>query len=228
MTRERRIHAGVLVLIGLAALNHSARADGVTGLYVGGSIGKAKISSDYAAYQDSLEAGVAGFGTLDFTDVTLQNRKTAWWFNTGYMAWPYLGIDLSYLHLGEMFNQVFGTYTPDGGTSAPVDATTRLRSQGPALGLLFRLPLLENFDVNFRVADYYARTTLTNILNYTTYTTTEQKSNGSSLLLGLGTSYSFLGHWSARVDYLYVHQAGDSATGKYSAAMLAVGAAYTF
>ena len=35
-------------------------------------------------------------------------------------------------------------------------------------------------------------------------------------------------HWVARLDYLRVQHAGDSATGKYNAGMLAVGASYTF
>jgi len=49
------------------------------------------------------------------------------------------------------------------------------------------------------------------------------------LLAGLGVSYVFAGHWSARLDYLRIEQAGDAATtGKYTAAMLAAGASYTF
>jgi opacity protein-like surface antigen len=46
---------------------------------------------------------------------------------------------------------------------------------------------------------------------------------------GLGVSYVIAGHWSARLDYLRIEHAGDGATtGKYNAAILAVGASYTF
>jgi hypothetical protein len=31
----------------------------------------------------------------------------------------------------------------------------------------------------------------------------------------------FAGHWSARLDYLRIDDAGDSTTGKYTAAILA-------
>jgi opacity protein-like surface antigen len=212
----------------LLALNHAARAEGVSGLYVGGSVGIAKFAADNSAYQTQLQTGVAGYGALDFTSASLHDRKTAWWVNTGYMAWPFIGFDASYLHFGELYNQVTGTFTQNAGTPIFVGAATRLRSEGPALGLLFRLPMAEGFDLNLRLADYYGRTTLTNILNAATYSTTEQTANRSSLLAGLGASYVFAGHWSARLDYLRVQQAGDSATGKYNAAMLSLGASYTF
>ena len=211
----------------LVALNQ-AHAEGLEGLYVGGSVGIAKFATDNTAYQTQLQSSVAGFGALDFTSASLHDRKTAWWVNTGYMVLPFVGIDASYLHLGEYYNQVNGTFTQNGGTPLSVGAATRLRSAGPALGVLFRLPLAESFDLNFRLADYYGRTTLTNILNAATYTTAVQTANRSSLLGGLGASYFFLGHWSARLDYLRVQHAGDSATGRYNAGILAVGASYTF
>ena len=229
MTLERRIQSGFLLLMALFALKQAACADGLTGLYIGGSVGVAKIATDTAAYQNELEGQVAGFGILEFTSAALEDRKTAWWVNTGYMAWRFVGIDASYLHLGELYYQAFGTYTPDGGAAQSVGATTRLKSQGPALGLLFQLPLLENFNLNLRIADYYARTTLTNILTLpSSYTPTVQTANASSLLVGLGASYTFAGHWSARLDYLRVERAGDSTTGKYNASYLALGASYNF
>jgi hypothetical protein len=215
-------------LAALLAFNTLAHAD-MTGLYVGASVGVAKIQTDNAAYQTELQSEINGFGSLVFTSASLEDRKTAWWVNTGYMAWPYVGIDASYLHLGELYNEVNGTYTSIFGATQSVGAATRLRSEGPALGLLFRLPLVENFDLNFRIADYYSRATLTNILNAATYTTTVQSANGSSLLLGVGAAYSFLGHWSARLDYLRIEHAGDSATvGTFNAGMVSAGVSFTF
>ena len=225
----RRVHPGILISILLGGLAQPALADGISGLYLGGSGGVAKIGCDNSAYQTQLQNAVAGFGNLDFTSASLRDRKPAWWANVGYMPWPYVGIDASYLHLGEMYNQVNGTFTANDGTSHSVGAATRLSSKGPALGLLFRLPLAESLDVNLRVADYYARSTLTNILNAASYSTTIQTSNRSTLLAGLGVSYVFLGHWSARLDYLRIEHAGDSnTTGRYNAGILAAGASYTF
>jgi opacity protein-like surface antigen len=229
MQLKRGIHPGILLFVALAGLGQSALADGVSGLYLGGSAGVAKIAYDNSSFQTQLQQGIEGFGTLDFTSAELHDRKTAWWANAGYMMWPYVGIDLSYLHLGELYNQVNGTFMANDGTTNSVGAATRVSSKGPALGLLFRLPLTESLDVHLRVADYYARTTLTNIVNAVSYSTTIETSNRSSLLAGLGVSYVFAGHWSARLDYLRIEHAGDdTTTGKYNAGMLAVGASYTF
>jgi opacity protein-like surface antigen len=229
MTIGCKVHHQILFLLALTVINAPARADGIGGVYVGGSVGKAKIAYDNSAFQTQLQGAVSAFGTLDFTSASLQDRKTAWWANVGYMAWPYVGIDASYLHLGESYNQVNGTFTANDGTSNFAGAATRVSSKGPALGLLFQLPLMENLNVNVRVADYYARTTLTNIINAAMYTTTIQRSNRSSLLAGLGVSYVFAGHWSARLDFLRIEHAGDSATtGKYNAGLLTAGASYTF
>lgn len=228
MTEQQRIHGILILLAALGTFNQPALADGISGLYLGVSAGLAKFDYDNSAFQTQLQNEAAGFGTLNFTSAELHDRKTAWWANAGYMAWPFVGIDASYLHLGELYNQVNGTAVANDGTTNPLGAATRLSSKGPALGLLFRLPLGENLDVHLRVADYYARTTLTNILNAASYTTTIQTANRSTLLAGLGVSYVFEGHWSARLDYLRVEHAGDSATGKYDAGVLAVGASYTF
>jgi opacity protein-like surface antigen len=225
----RRVRLGSLILILLGGLARPAFAEGISGLYLGGSGGLAKIDYDNSAYQTQLQNAVAGFGTLDFSSASLHDRKTAWWANVGYMASPFVGIDASYLHLGELYNQVNGSFVANDGTTHSVGAATRVSSKGPALGLLFRLPLAESLDINLRVADYYARTTLTNILNAASYSTTIQTANRSTLLAGLGVSYVFLGHWSARLDYLRIEHAGDNATtGRYNASILAAGASYTF
>jgi opacity protein-like surface antigen len=218
----------ILLLVCFAAVEEPVLADGIEGLYVGVGAGVAKIATDNSAYQVAVQNSIAGLGTLNYSSASLHDRKTALWANVGYMAWPYIGIDVSYLHLGELYNQVKGTFVGNDGTSTFVGAATRLASQGPAVGLLFRVPVSENFALNLRVADYYARTKLINILNSTGYLTTTETASKSSLLAGLGASYVFAGHWSARLDYLRIQHAGDSATGTYNAGILALGASYTF
>ncbi len=221
---------GTAVLLGLIVLGHAARADEVSGVFIGGSVGRARIEANNALYQSQLESSIEGEGSLIFTKSSLSNRNTAWWADTGYMVWPYVGVEVSYLHFGKLRNQVAGSYTPTGGTSEYVYAATFLSSDGPAVGLLFRLPLIENLDINFRLADYYSHTTLTNpLIAGASVGTTKQTANGSSLLVGVGGAYTFAGHWSAKLDYLRVNQAGNSSTTmKYDVGMLSVGVSYTF
>ena len=218
-----------VILFGATLLGQSVRAGDVGGVYVGGSIGSARIDTNNALYQMQLESQSASYGALIFTKAALSKRNTAWWVNAGYMVWPYVGFEASYLHFGELHNQLVGTYTQTGGTAESVYASTMLRSAGPALGMLLRLPLLDRLDVNFRLADYYARTSLENILVLNTTTAPKETANSSSLLLGLGAAYTFAGHWSAKLDYVRVSHAGNSTSVvKYNVDMLAAGISYTF
>jgi hypothetical protein len=221
------LRCALIILFATAA--RAGRAADISGLYIGASGGVAQIDTNNDLYESILQQSVAGAGTLDFTSTTLHKRKAAWWVNTGYMAWPYVGFEASYLDFGDLYNQAIGTFTPTGGTAETVGAATRIRSQGPALGMLFRLPLTENFDVNFRAADYYSKTTLLNILNTKTYTTGMSTVSQSSLMAGVGAAYTIAGHWSARIDYLRVQKAGSSTKAVvYNVDMAALGFAYTF
>jgi opacity protein-like surface antigen len=229
-----RLNSGAIgrslaILAAMAAFGRTAPAADLSGLYIGGDVGRAQIDANNALYQAELEGSVEGQGSLDFTKASLSKRHTAWWADTGYMVWPSVGIDLSYFHFGQLSNQVSGTYTPVEGGKESVYAATSLSSAGPALGVLVRLPLLENFDVNLRLADYYGRTRLTNAVIAVSASTAKETANSSSLLLGVGAAYTFYGHWSAKLDYTRVDQAGNSTkVVKYDVDMLSVGVNYAF
>jgi hypothetical protein len=219
----------VVIMFGFAALGQTGRANDISGLYVGGNVGLARIDYDNALYQKEIESAIAGTGTLDFTNASLRKRNAAWWVDAGYMVSPYVGIEADYLHFGALYNHVAGKYTSTAGSTESVIAATSVRSDGPALGLIFRLPLTESFDISLRLADYYGRTTLVNTLDAATYSTSRETANTSSLLVALGAAYTFAGHWSARIDYFRVNQAGNSSTVvKYSVDMATVGLSFTY
>jgi opacity protein-like surface antigen len=214
---------------GLFLLGQQVRADDdVNGFFVGGNVGRAPIETNNTEYQTALEASAAGSGSLVFTKAALAKRDIAFSVDTGFMFMPYLGVEASYIRFGRVSNQLAGSYAGTDGTSESVYAATMLQSRGPALGLLFRLPLLENVDVNFRLADYYAHTELTSTLIAAQHTTGTVTSNSSSLLAGAGFSYVFAGHWLAKLDYLRVNQAGNDKTMKYDIGMACAGVAYAF
>lgn len=219
----------ILLLVAVIALGRTARAEDFNGLYIGGSVGRAQIGTNNALFQSEIASSVASSGSLDFTKAALSKRSTAWWTYTGYMLGPYVGIEASYVHFGRLRNQVWGTYTPTGGTLESVHATTLLRSDGPALGFVFRLPLTDGLDLDFRLADYYGHTRLAYGLSAAQSTATRGTANSSSLLLGMGAAYTFAGHWSAKLDYMRIDRAGNSTTVvRYNIDMLAVGMSYTF
>ena len=226
MTSKLRCVIALVALLGAAAVAHGQE---LGGLYLGGSAGRAQLGYDNTRYANQQSTIAAPFGKLDWTSESLHKRADAWWINAGYLRWRYVAVEASYLHLGELTYRTAGTFTPTGAKAEKVEATTSVLSRGPALALLLRVPVAESLDLNLRVGDYYARTTLENGLQVTQYNVTRTSASGSSLLLGAGASYLFGGHWSARLDYLHVSGAGDSAiTGKYSVGALTAGASYAF
>ncbi len=232
--QSKRTESGVLgVICGLlaaaaAATGGAVRAEDLSGLYLGGNLARAEMSYDTSAYEGQLMTEATnGLQTLTFTNAALQERSSAWWADVGYMRWPHVGIEASYLHLGELTYYSSGTLTPPTQT---LTATTSLKSRGPALALVLRLPLAESFDLNLRLGDYYGRTTLANGYALAgSYAVTPQSTSTSSLLVGVGAAYTIAGHWSAHLDYLRINQAGDSTTvGKYNATLASAGLSYTF
>lgn len=220
---------GLSLAVGLLLLGQQTRADDdAGGFFVGGNVGHAPIDTNNTEYQTALEASASGSGSLVFTKAALAKRDIAFSVDTGFMFMPYVGVEASYFRFGRVSNQLAGSYVGTDGTSEYVYAATMLQSRGPALGLLFRLPLLENVDVNFRLADYYAHTELTSTLIAAEHTSGTVTSNSSSLLAGIGLSYTFAGHWLAKLDYLRVNQAGNDKTMKYDIGMASAGVAYAF
>lgn len=217
-----------IMSLGLASGSHARADDDGSGFFVGGDVGRAPIAANNALYQSQLEASASGSGSLLFTKASLSKRDVAWSFDSGYMLWPYVGLEASYFHFGRVSNQLAGSFVPMDGTSEYVYAATLLESRGPALGLLFRLPLIESLDVDFRLADYYGHTTLTNTLIAAEHTSGTVTSNSSSLLAGIGMAYTFDGHWLAKLDYLHIGQAGSDTTMKYSIGMVSAGITYAF
>jgi len=218
----------VIMSTGLMLGSPASADDEGGGFFVGGNVGRAPIETNNTSYQSQLAASASGDGSLVFTKASLSKRDIAWSFDSGYMFLPYLGVEASYLRFGRVSNKLAGSFLPTDGTSEYVYAATLLESWGPALGLLFRLPLVENVDVNFRLADYYGHTTLTDTLIAAEHTSGTVTSNSSSLLAGVGLAYTFEGHWLAKLDYLHIGQAGSDKTMKYSIGMVSAGIAYAF
>jgi hypothetical protein len=65
MTKQNTVH-GILILLMLTAFIGPALADGISGLYIGGSAGLAKIEYDNSVYQTLLQNEVAGIWNPGF------------------------------------------------------------------------------------------------------------------------------------------------------------------
>jgi hypothetical protein len=220
----------VTIILGGTTYANISRADASSGVYMGGSYGRAENLYDTDFVDGQYQHAATGAGEiLRFTSSSVQRWSNAWWANAGYMISPYFGIDAAFMHLGELTHSAAGPVKTLAG-NVPFNDSMTVTSHGPALSLLVRLPLLDSFAVDMRVGDYYGKTSLT-VASYfrSKYTQTPFTHSGSSLLASVGGAYSFAGHWSIRLDYLRVNDAGNSSNvGTYSVNMAAAGVTFTF
>lgn len=216
----------------LVCISHgkTVRADGLSGAYIGASVGRERNSYDTAFVDDIYEHAATEVGDeLKFTARSVNRLDTMWWVYTGYMFTPNVGLDAGFMHLGEL-TYLASANLEAGSATKPAAINATLSSHGPALSLLLRLPLTERWDVNMRLGDYYGKSQLVTGLNFNSkFTASPESSSGSSLLVTAGTAYGFAGHWTVRVDYLRVNQAGNgSTTGKYDVNAVAAGITFIF
>jgi opacity protein-like surface antigen len=218
-----------IMLVG-ATLDEKVLADEMSGAYLGGNFGRARNSYGTGFIDSEIENAATGAGdTVNLTAKSIRRMSDAWWVNTGYFLTPYVGIDAAFLHIGEIKYVAVGTLTSSSG-SGSISTTNEITSHGPALSLILRLPIAESLEADLRVGDYYGKATLDNTLTVGADSEfTPSSKSGSSLLIGVGASYTIEGHWSIRLDYLRVNQTGDSDTvGKFSVNLATAGVSYTF
>jgi len=226
---------GVVVLLsalGLltVSLEETAFAEALSGAYLGGNFGRAQNTYDTAFMDDQIKGAAAASGdTVVFTNSSVQKMSDAWWIDAGYLFTPFFGIDAAFFHLGEIKYVATGTVTTSSGNQ-PITTPNEVTSHGPALSLILRLPLTESFAANLHVGDYLGKATWENTLSSSSKSSTAAQSNtGSSLLAGVGASYTAWGHWSFRLDYLRANHTGSNNTvGTFSVNLATAGVSYTF
>jgi opacity protein-like surface antigen len=221
---------GIAIILGAAASPRIASADDLRGVFVGGNFGRSRNDYDVNALDGQYRQVAVNAGdTLTFTSTPLQRNGNAWWVDAGDMVWPFVGIEAAFVHLGELTHRASGTLKSTAAND-PITTTASLSSVGPALALVFRVPLAEAVDVNLRVGDYLGKSTLRTALDINSvYTPGTQGSRSSSLLAGLGVAYTFAGHWSLRLDYLRINKAGDGKTvDHFNVNLASAGVAFTF
>ncbi len=229
MNMKRYALSILLVATGCGLATTSARAQQAEGWYVGGNFGRSTLHYDTSVYEHYIESLANSQESLKFTSTKVERRANAWWADAGYMRWSHVGIELDFLHLGELTYHGQATLTTVGRPNRSLVAMTDVSSRGPALTLRGRVPLADGLDLNLRLGDYYGRTATTRGYAIGTfYQPTTKTSTVSSLLLGAGLSYSLDHHWSLHADYLHVNQTGDSNTGRFNVDLASAGVSYTF
>jgi len=222
-------HAFLLTTV-FAMAEQSATADDLSGAYVGGNFGRAKNSYDTGFVDSQISSGATSAGdTLDIMKRSTTRYSDFWSADVGYFFAPYIGVEAAFLHVGQVRYISVGSLI-NSASNDSLETTTEVTSHGPALSLIFRLPLAEAFEADIRLGDYLGKTTFDNDVSVGANSSfISPSSSSSSLLVGAGAAYSIAGHCSFRLDYLRIQQAGSSDTGgKFNVNVMTVGLSYTF
>lgn len=206
-----------------------AWADENSALYFGGNFGRARNGYDtnMLDVQYSQEAASAG-DTLSLSSRSWQRLSDVWWLNTGYLFTPYVGLDVAFLHAGQIKYLSAGSLLV-GSKNESFGTVEEASSHGPALSIIGRLPLTERWEANLRVGDYFGKATFRSALSLNANNSIVVASKSTSaLLVGAGTAYALGQHWSVRLDFLHINKTGNTDTGKFNIDMATAGISFTF
>jgi opacity protein-like surface antigen len=194
------------LLITFAAVPHAWAAED-SGFYLDASAVRAVRTLDRSGLDAALTNAVSSQagGTLALDGSTVQRDAATWTAGVGYRASTYFAVEVSYLDLGHLWYTGSGIETFPAG---PISLTTVLdvTSKGPALDVVGILPLLEGLEVGVRAGAFEGKTT-TDFSNTTSngVVAGSMSKTTTSLLVGVGASYAFSGHWAAQIQLLHLN-----------------------
>jgi opacity protein-like surface antigen len=141
----------VCLLFSLPGGNTAVAAEGTW--YVGGGIGDAQ--GDVSARD--FESGLADAG-YTVSDVTLKEDGSGWKFFAGYMFNEYIGLQLSFVDLGDLESEFTASVPPDQ-IDALLETGARLlpgRGRGMVADVVFEYPASEKFTLYATLGMFYA------------------------------------------------------------------------
>jgi len=204
--RRRRARAATAATVGLALLlmvavgDNTAVADDSSevGFYVGGGIGSATSDASASSFADDL--GAAGYAV---SDVSLDDSATGFKVFAGYMFNEYVGLQGSYIDLGQLDSELTAAVRPD-----EVDALLAVsadllpgRGRGWLADLVLQYPFSDRFWVYGTVGVFFAEpsTTQTIIVGGTGSAT--QSGNDNDIAASIGLKFSLSDTSSIKVGY---------------------------
>ncbi|HEX7374319.1 MAG TPA: outer membrane beta-barrel protein [Steroidobacteraceae bacterium] len=212
----------IAFLAALALLSGAAFAADGTGFYVGADFGQANSdinkgriddlvlpAFDSGSYHSKVDKGATSYGVF-----------------VGYKFLPYLATELTYFGTGKANYNASGTVE---GTPAHFKADWE--SKGPALSVIGILPFADVWDVYARVGVFFADTKITVKATAGDFSTGsyDQSANTTEFLWGVGAGYTFLDHWTARLEYQGIPNVGDkNKTDEFNVDRITLGMLYRF
>jgi opacity protein-like surface antigen len=216
--------SAALVLINVAG---SAAADEESGVYVVANYGRAPTLFS----RSDLDKGLTGAsdGALTIESSSVEKHGTIGSAGVGYRMSANFAVEATYLDLGKIHYQASGTAVLSG-TSYPSQFEEHTKSRGPALALVWALPLWNDWGVDARAGVYGGKTSsdLINTIGESEKPLSTSR-RSTSLLLGIGGSYIATTHLTVRLDYVRLNDVKEKAFDKgFDVDVVTAGLAYHF
>lgn len=229
MARMMRTVAGTgwaMLAISLGISSMPAAAD-ESGVYLAANYGKApKLFA-----RSDLDAALLNKfnGTLTLGPTSVDKSGSIWSAGVGYRMGESFAFEATYLNLGKIHYETFGTAQLSGKTR---DSQVELdaKSRGPALALIWEVPLWNEWGVDARAGVYRGQTNTHLVSTLDASVTTSSVSKKSmSLLLGIGGSYLATEHLTVRLDYLHLNGIKERTLAEsFDADIVTAGVTYEF
>jgi opacity protein-like surface antigen len=215
------------MLVASLAISSTPAAAAESGVYVAANYGRAPKLFARADLDAALLKTFSGTLTLDSTSV--EKNGSIWSAGLGYRMGENFAVEATYLDLGKIHYETFGTAQLSGKARAShVELDTK--SRGPALALVWALPLWNEWGVDARAGVYRGQTNTDLVSTLDAEATTHSVSRTSmSLLLGIGGSYLATEHLTVRLDYLHLNDIKEkSLADGFDADIVTAGVTYEF
>jgi len=177
------------------------------GFYVGGAIGDASSDINAAQFTRGLTDG--GF---DVSDVSLSDSGSGWKLTAGYMVNKYIGVQASYVDLGELSTRYTASVPPD-----QVDAMLQLgtsllpgRGRGFLTDLVLQYPFSDRFAAYATLGVFFVEPESKQTVQTGATGTAFRTENDSEFAASIGVSIAVGDRFSIRVGYEQYDIDGES------------------
>lgn len=206
MMHRTGVAGAVLLALGMAS---APAAAATPGFYVAADlanstydVNRSDLDEDFETVQSSLDKTGLGYS-----------------FAVGYQFSPFFAVEAAYADLGKAKYSA----SVDDGEDA-FDLTATFKVGGPALSLVGSWPLTDTFSLDARAGALFGKTKLTGRIDGVPGSFSESE-NDTSLLFGVGGTYSFSDTLGIRLGYTILK---DALAGEENVNQFSVGLKYSF
>jgi OOP family OmpA-OmpF porin len=216
-------------LVTSAYLLCSAAIADDTGFYVG--VNGGRVLSSYTR-SDLNSQAIYAYGTgFTLTSSSLRKDHAMWWADVGYWLSRNFALEAGYFNVGSLAYSVIGQQSYSDGSASSTDLRLNIKSRGPALAVVGMLPMSNFWELNARVGAYEGKTTTSyvSLFDGATGAAARKSDTSTSILAGIGTSFTLTDHCLLRLDYIRLEHLNEKLFNRsFNVSLVTGGVAYVF